>query len=96
MHTHANTCAPPLSQFVFANNFLTTSLLRLPSLYLIQCYYGQYIDSVTGPVVLGTTFLEALKFNIGDSSPRNGLRGCYDALHIKLTDEEATRIYDFE
>lgn len=79
--------------------FFVSDLVSL-FLYSSICRYnGQYIDAEAGmgnEVVLGTTIFEALKFNIGDTAPKDGLSGCYDALHIKLTDEEATRVYDFE
>mmetsp|Transcript_11986 Transcript_11986/g.34277 ORF Transcript_11986/g.34277 Transcript_11986/m.34277 type:complete len:223 (-) Transcript_11986:123-791(-) len=62
----------------------------------------EYIDAVTtnditDEAVLGNMAFYPLALNIGDSAaPDAGVSGCYDALHIKLSDEEATRVYDFE
>lgn len=47
-------------------------------------------------VVLGTTYNEVFKLNAADTNPKDGTSGCFDALELKLTDEDATRVYDFE
>jgi hypothetical protein len=60
----------------------------------------EYIDEVTTTdgldAVLGNLALYTFAFNIGDSAPDSGLRGCFDAVEIYFNDEEATRVYDFE
>ena len=69
-------------------------------MYLLLLYdSSKYIGaekSDGNDVVLGTTFGEAFKLNIGDTNPKDGISGCFDDLQLKLTDETATRVYDFE
>ena len=56
----------------------------------------EYIDVTGGKAVLGNMAYYVFAWNIGDSAaPDAGVSGCYDAIHIKMTDESATRVYDF-
>jgi len=60
----------------------------------------EYIDAVTTndytDAVLGNMAFYAFAFNLGDSAPDDGLRGCLDAVEISFNDEQSTRVYDFE
>jgi hypothetical protein len=56
----------------------------------------EYIDATGGNAVLGNMAYYVFAWNIGDSAATDqGISGCYDAVHIKMTDESATRVYDF-